>query len=182
MLKSSRSKDNEKVVTLMRGVYVINDSNRQEAQPKKTNPNPKPIPRVKQIKEWGFAELFNSDEQNYEIEVEVISDCEEIPVFEQFETTGVVENNASVTRFEVEPENGNPNLGLPHIAGTVVREVTTPKTQHQISEVINSNVGSSRSDNRGGVAVQSHEEGKTVSTIAGAESEVIRSLSNRGLE
>ncbi|KAF6171316.1 hypothetical protein GIB67_036984 [Kingdonia uniflora] len=38
------------------------------------------------------------DEQNNEIDEEVISDCEEMPVFEQFETTGVIENNASVTR------------------------------------------------------------------------------------
>ncbi|KAF6150323.1 hypothetical protein GIB67_034022 [Kingdonia uniflora] len=82
MSKSSRSKDNEEVVTLIQGVHMINDSNHQEAQSNKTNPNLKPIPRVEQIEEWGFAELFGSDEQNYGIEEEVISDCKEMPVFE----------------------------------------------------------------------------------------------------
>ncbi|KAF6169396.1 hypothetical protein GIB67_002883 [Kingdonia uniflora] len=116
--KSSRSKDNVEVMILTRGVHMINDFNRQEAQPKNTspNPNPKPIPRVEQIEEWGFAEFFGSDEQNYEIDEEVISDCEDMPVFEQFQTIRVVK--------------------------TIV--------------------GSSRSDNCGGVAVQSHEEGEIV--------------------
>ncbi|KAF6176955.1 hypothetical protein GIB67_027755 [Kingdonia uniflora] len=36
MSESSQSKDNEEVVTLMREVHMINDSNRQETQPKKT--------------------------------------------------------------------------------------------------------------------------------------------------
>ncbi|KAF6176595.1 hypothetical protein GIB67_034457 [Kingdonia uniflora] len=47
MSKSSRSKDNDEVVTLMRGVHIINDSKHQEAQPKKTNPNPKPLLRIR---------------------------------------------------------------------------------------------------------------------------------------
>ncbi|KAF6143571.1 hypothetical protein GIB67_029740 [Kingdonia uniflora] len=51
MSESSRSKDNEGAVTLMRGVHMINDSNYQEAQPKKTNSNPKPLPRIRRTTE-----------------------------------------------------------------------------------------------------------------------------------
>ncbi|KAF6173175.1 hypothetical protein GIB67_028473 [Kingdonia uniflora] len=43
MSESSRSKSQKEVATLMREVHMINDSNRQKAQPKKTNPNPKPL-------------------------------------------------------------------------------------------------------------------------------------------
>ncbi|KAF6153960.1 hypothetical protein GIB67_023737 [Kingdonia uniflora] len=46
VLESSRSKFHEEVVTLMREVRMINDFNCQEAQPKKANPNPKPLPRI----------------------------------------------------------------------------------------------------------------------------------------
>ncbi|KAF6139441.1 hypothetical protein GIB67_026283 [Kingdonia uniflora] len=38
MSESSRSKDNDEVVTLMPGVHMINDSNHQEAQPKRSTP------------------------------------------------------------------------------------------------------------------------------------------------
>ncbi|KAF6150595.1 hypothetical protein GIB67_022207, partial [Kingdonia uniflora] len=54
MLESSRSKGNEEVVTLMREVHVINNSNRQEAQPKKTNPNPKSLPRIRRTNGEGL--------------------------------------------------------------------------------------------------------------------------------
>ncbi|KAF6172676.1 hypothetical protein GIB67_041999 [Kingdonia uniflora] len=47
MSESSRSKDNEEVATWIRGVHMINDSNHQETQPKKTNPNPNPLPRIR---------------------------------------------------------------------------------------------------------------------------------------
>ncbi|KAF6170517.1 hypothetical protein GIB67_031925 [Kingdonia uniflora] len=47
MSESSRSNDNEEVVTLMREVHMINDSNRQEAQPTKPNPNSKALPRIR---------------------------------------------------------------------------------------------------------------------------------------
>ncbi|KAF6169996.1 hypothetical protein GIB67_034388 [Kingdonia uniflora] len=47
MSESSQSKDNDEIVTLMRGVHMINDYNHQEAQPKKTNSNPKPLPRIR---------------------------------------------------------------------------------------------------------------------------------------
>ncbi|KAF6140855.1 hypothetical protein GIB67_042268 [Kingdonia uniflora] len=47
VLESSRSKSYEEVAMLMREVHMINDSNCQEAQPKKTNPNPKPLPRIR---------------------------------------------------------------------------------------------------------------------------------------
>ncbi|KAF6152466.1 hypothetical protein GIB67_035534 [Kingdonia uniflora] len=56
MPESSRSKDNEEVVTLMRGVHMINDSNRQEAQPKNTNPNPKALSRIRRT----IGERLNS--------------------------------------------------------------------------------------------------------------------------
>ncbi|KAF6175273.1 hypothetical protein GIB67_000594 [Kingdonia uniflora] len=98
-------------------------------------------------------------------------------VLEQFETIGVVENNASVTRmcvgFRVEPENGNPNIGLPHIARTVIGEIAVPKTQHQISKVIDSYVGSSRSDNRGEEWPYKVTTKAKLLTITGNESEVI---------
>ncbi|KAF6172302.1 hypothetical protein GIB67_024924 [Kingdonia uniflora] len=45
--KSSRSKSNEEAATLMREVHAINDSDHQEAQPEKTNPNTKPLPRIR---------------------------------------------------------------------------------------------------------------------------------------
>ncbi|KAF6166853.1 hypothetical protein GIB67_026632 [Kingdonia uniflora] len=43
VLKSFGSKSHEEVAILMREVYMISDSNCQETQPKKPNPNPKPL-------------------------------------------------------------------------------------------------------------------------------------------
>ncbi|KAF6140472.1 hypothetical protein GIB67_010302, partial [Kingdonia uniflora] len=64
MLESSRSKDNEEVVTLMREVHMINDSNRQETQPKKTNPNSKALPRIQQTIEEELNSLQLTKERS----------------------------------------------------------------------------------------------------------------------
>ncbi|KAF6171047.1 hypothetical protein GIB67_014627, partial [Kingdonia uniflora] len=72
VLKSSRSKSHNRVAILMREVHPIDDSDHHEVQPKKINTTPKLIPRVEQINEWGFADLFGTDEKNYGIK-EVIS-------------------------------------------------------------------------------------------------------------
>ncbi|KAF6153543.1 hypothetical protein GIB67_027410 [Kingdonia uniflora] len=45
--KSSQSKFDEEVTTLIREVHMINDSDCQETQLKKTNPNLKPLPRIR---------------------------------------------------------------------------------------------------------------------------------------
>ncbi|KAF6156970.1 hypothetical protein GIB67_039731 [Kingdonia uniflora] len=63
VLKSSQSKSHNKVATLMREVHPIDDSDYHEVQPKKTNTTPKPIPRVKQIEEWGSVDLFCSNDE-----------------------------------------------------------------------------------------------------------------------
>ncbi|KAF6151920.1 hypothetical protein GIB67_010494 [Kingdonia uniflora] len=51
VLKSFRSKSHDIVVTLIREVHPIDDSDHHEVQPKKTNTTPKPIPRVEQVKQ-----------------------------------------------------------------------------------------------------------------------------------
>ncbi|KAF6139418.1 hypothetical protein GIB67_026260 [Kingdonia uniflora] len=47
----------------MREIHPIDDSDYHEVQPKKANTTSKPIPRVEQIEEWVFAELFGSDDE-----------------------------------------------------------------------------------------------------------------------
>ncbi|KAF6173880.1 hypothetical protein GIB67_039831 [Kingdonia uniflora] len=74
VLKSYRSKSHDGVAILMREVHLIDDSDYHEVQPKNTNTTPKLILGVRQTEEWGCADLFGSDEQNYGIEEEVISD------------------------------------------------------------------------------------------------------------
>ncbi|KAF6138738.1 hypothetical protein GIB67_040870 [Kingdonia uniflora] len=63
VLKCFRSKSHDRVATLMREVYPIDDSDHHEVQSKKTNTTPRPIPRVEQIEEWGFANLFGRDDE-----------------------------------------------------------------------------------------------------------------------
>ncbi|KAF6155435.1 hypothetical protein GIB67_019961 [Kingdonia uniflora] len=101
VLKSSRSKCHDRVATLMEKVHPIDDSDHHEVQLKKTNSTPIPIsiPRVKQIEEWGFANLFGSDNEptsaiekllNFR-QVEDIR--EETAGTSQTEDTGVVDNS-----------------------------------------------------------------------------------------
>ncbi|KAF6173138.1 hypothetical protein GIB67_028436 [Kingdonia uniflora] len=100
---------------------MINNSNRQEAQPKKTNTTPKPIPRVEQLKqvdEWGIADLFSSDEPAYAIGEEIFSDSK-IVGFGEGETIqkhtigiiGVLASLAGVVGQEVYSE-GSSVFGL----------------------------------------------------------------------
>ncbi|KAF6135204.1 hypothetical protein GIB67_035275 [Kingdonia uniflora] len=144
VLKSSRSKSHDRVPTLMREIHPIDDSDHHEVQLQKANTAPKPIPRVEQIEEWGFADLFRSDEESYGIE-------EEIPIFLQFETTRVVENVAGViregVRFGVEPEI----MGLSQVCRRTSHEErgVATKILNQINRVINFTVGNFRDGNQG---------------------------------
>ncbi|KAF6135742.1 hypothetical protein GIB67_028598 [Kingdonia uniflora] len=75
VLKSSRLKSHDRVATLMREVYPIDDSDHHEVQLKKTNTA---LIRgvVREIEEWGFDNLFGSDESAYESEEEILSNSE----------------------------------------------------------------------------------------------------------
>ncbi|KAF6147162.1 hypothetical protein GIB67_036881 [Kingdonia uniflora] len=75
VLKSSQSKSYDRVATLMREVHPIDDFNHHEVQPKKTN-TALIGGVVGKIEEWGFDNLFGTDESAYEIRGKIISDSE----------------------------------------------------------------------------------------------------------